>query len=92
MAALVSPIAISPSAVHQAVAADPGRGHHLLGTDFPPHIRVKAIEIIRSLIERIEVSQGKTRGECEVILTGLLVGILAFAQKANDRKFGSRRR
>jgi hypothetical protein len=43
--------------------------------------RIQAIEAVRSLIERIEVSPGKKRGECEVELTGALAAILDFTHK-----------
>jgi len=48
--------------------------------------RPQAVEIIRSLIERIEIQPGKERGHCEVIIceviiVGALAQILAFAQQ-----------
>jgi hypothetical protein len=43
--------------------------------------RPQAVEVIRSLIERIEVHPGKERGHCEVIIVGALAQILAFAQQ-----------
>ena len=42
--------------------------------------RPEAMDIIRSLIERIEVSPGEARGQCDVTLVGALAGIMAFAQ------------
>ena len=43
--------------------------------------RAQAVEIIRSLIERIEIHPGQERGHCEVIIVGALAQILAFAQQ-----------
>jgi hypothetical protein len=43
--------------------------------------RSQAVEIIRSLIDRIEVHPGQERGRCEVIIVGALAQILAFAQQ-----------
>ena len=43
--------------------------------------RPQAVEIIRSLIEKIEIRPGQERGHCEVILVGALAQILAFAQQ-----------
>ena len=43
--------------------------------------RPQAVEVIRSLIERIEIQPGKERGHCEVIIVGALAQILAFAQQ-----------
>jgi site-specific DNA recombinase len=43
--------------------------------------RPQAVEIIRSLIDRIEVHPGQRRGRCEVIVVGALGQILAFAQQ-----------
>jgi len=42
------------------------------------------MEIIRSLIERIEVSPGEAHGACDVVLVGPLAGILGFAQQRNN--------
>ena len=42
--------------------------------------RTQAMESIRSLIERIEVFPGKTRGNPDVIVVGALAQILAFGQ------------
>ena len=42
--------------------------------------RTQAMELIRSLIERIEVFPGKKRGNPDVILIGALAQILAFGQ------------
>jgi len=44
-------------------------------------IRPQAVEIIRSLIDRIEVHPGPDRGHCEVIIVGALAQILAFARQ-----------
>jgi DNA invertase Pin-like site-specific DNA recombinase len=43
----------------------------------------QAIEIIRSMVERIEVHKGKERGKPDVILIGALAQILAFTQQKN---------
>jgi site-specific DNA recombinase len=43
--------------------------------------RTQAVEIIRALIDRIEVYPGQERGQCEVIIVGALAQILAFAQQ-----------
>jgi hypothetical protein len=43
--------------------------------------RPQAVEIIRSLLDRIEVRPGQERGHCEVIIVGALAQILAFAQQ-----------
>jgi site-specific DNA recombinase len=45
--------------------------------------RPQAMEIIRSLIERIEIHPGEKRGQCDVILVGALAQILAYAQHKN---------
>jgi site-specific DNA recombinase len=42
--------------------------------------RPQAVEIIRSLIDRIEVQPGQKRGHCEIVVVGALAQILAFAQ------------
>ena len=42
--------------------------------------RTQAMELIRSLIERIEVFPGKKRGNPDVVLNGALAQILAFGQ------------
>ena len=39
------------------------------------------MDIIRSMVERIEVHQGETHGKLEVILVGALAQILAFTQQ-----------
>ena len=54
--------------------------------------RSQAVEIIRSLIDRIEVHPGQERGRCEVIIVGALAQILAFAQQKNNRRLLGRRR
>ena len=43
--------------------------------------RPQVVEIIRSLIDRIEIHPGQQRGHCEVTLVGALAQILAFAQQ-----------
>jgi site-specific DNA recombinase len=43
--------------------------------------RPQAVEIVRSLIDRIEIHPGKERGHCDVIVVGVLAQILAFAQQ-----------
>jgi site-specific DNA recombinase len=43
--------------------------------------RPHAVEIIRSLIERIEIHPGQKRGHCEVIIVGALAHIPALAQQ-----------
>jgi site-specific DNA recombinase len=43
--------------------------------------RPQAVEIIRSLLDRIEVRPGQERGHCEVSIVGALAQILAFAQQ-----------
>ena len=43
--------------------------------------RPQAMDIIRSLIDRIKVAEGEERGKLDVILVGALAAILAFTQK-----------
>ena len=43
--------------------------------------RPQAMDIIRALIDRIEVAEGAERGKPDVILAGALAAILAFTQK-----------
>ena len=43
--------------------------------------RSQAVEAIRSLVDRIEVSAGLERGRCEVTIAGALAQILAFANE-----------
>jgi len=43
--------------------------------------RAQAIDIIRSLIDHIEINPGKEPGQCEVVVVGGLAQILAFAQQ-----------
>ena len=43
--------------------------------------RPQAMDIIRSLIDRIKVAEGEERGKPDVILVGALAAILAFPQK-----------
>ena len=50
--------------------------------------RPEAMEIIRSLIDRIEVYPGQRRGQCDVALVGALAGILALAQKETTAASG----
>ncbi len=45
--------------------------------------RSKAMEIIRSMVESIEVHSGKERGKPDVILVGALAEILTFTQQKN---------
>jgi hypothetical protein len=45
------------------------------------NIRPEAVDIIRSLIDRIEVHPGPARVRCEVAVVGALAQILAFAQQ-----------
>jgi site-specific DNA recombinase len=50
--------------------------------------RPQAVEIIRSLLDRIEVYPGKARGHCEVMIVGALAQILAFAQQKTTAASG----
>ena len=43
--------------------------------------RPHAVELIRSLLDRVEVHPSKERGRCEVIIIGALAQLLAFAQQ-----------
>jgi hypothetical protein len=43
--------------------------------------RPQAMDIIRALIDRVEVAEGAERGKPDVILAGALAAILAFTQK-----------
>jgi hypothetical protein len=43
--------------------------------------RQEPVEIIRSLIDRIEIRPGPARGRCEVAVVGALAQILAFAHQ-----------
>ena len=45
--------------------------------------RPKAMELIRSMIERVEVHAGKKRGNPDVVLVGALAQILTFTQQNN---------
>lgn len=45
--------------------------------------RTQAMDIIRSLIDRIEVTAGVERGKPNVVLIGALAAILAFTQNNN---------
>jgi hypothetical protein len=46
--------------------------------------RPQAVEIIRSLIDRIEVRPGQERGHCGVIIVGALAQILETIEIAGD--------
>ncbi len=50
--------------------------------------RPRAMEIIRSMIDPIEVHDGKERGKPEVILVGALAQILAFTRQKNTAASG----
>ena len=55
--------------------------------------RIQAMDLIRSMIERIEVHEGEERGNPEVILTGGLAQILVYTQQntaAPDKGDGGR--
>jgi site-specific DNA recombinase len=43
--------------------------------------RPQVVEIVRSLIDRIEIHPSQKRGQCEILLVGTLARILAFAQQ-----------
>ena len=43
--------------------------------------RPQAVDIVRSLIDKIEITPGKMRGQCEIVVVGALAQILAFAQQ-----------
>jgi hypothetical protein len=43
--------------------------------------RPHAVELIRSLLDRVEVHPSQERGRCEVIIVGALAQLLAFAQQ-----------
>jgi site-specific DNA recombinase len=47
--------------------------------------RPQVVEIIRSLIDRIDVHPGQKRGRCEVLLVGALAQILAFADQKEQK-------
>jgi hypothetical protein len=49
--------------------------------------RPQVVEIIRSLIDRIEVHPGKECGHCEVLIVGALAEIIAFAQQKTTAAF-----
>ena len=51
--------------------------------------RPQAMDIIRSMIERIEVHQGPERGKPNVILVGALAQILGFSQQKTTTAPGS---
>ena len=44
--------------------------------------RPEAMDLIRSMIDRIEVHAGQERGNPDVVLVGALAQILAFSQKS----------
>jgi hypothetical protein len=48
--------------------------------------RPQAMEIVRSMIDRIEVSAGETRGDPQVLLVGALASILGFATAGRNDK------
>jgi site-specific DNA recombinase len=48
----------------------------------------EAMDIIRSLIERIDVHPGPKRGQSKLTLVGALAGILAFATNKNTAPEG----
>jgi hypothetical protein len=51
--------------------------------------RPQAVEIIRSLLDRIEVHPGQERGRCEVMIVGALAQIIGFAhQKTTAAAWG----
>ena len=50
---------------------------------------MQAMELIRSMIERIEVHAGKEHGEPDVVLVGALAQILAFTQQKTTAAPGS---
>jgi hypothetical protein len=43
--------------------------------------RAQIVDIIRSLVNRIEVAAGPKRGRCQVTIVGALAQILAFAHQ-----------
>jgi site-specific DNA recombinase len=43
--------------------------------------RAQAVDIIRSLIDHIEIIPGQKRGQCEIVVVGALAQFLAFAQQ-----------
>jgi site-specific DNA recombinase len=43
--------------------------------------RPQAVDIIRSLIDHIEIIPGQKRGQCEIVVVGALAQFLAFAQQ-----------
>ena len=51
-------------------------------------MRPQAMELIRSMIDRIEVHPGNKRGACELILVGALAGILTYATNKNTTPKG----
>ncbi|MBW0158426.1 recombinase family protein [Sedimentimonas flavescens] len=48
--------------------------------------RPQAMEIIRNMIDRIEVSAGRSRGDVQVLLVGALASILDFAASGTNAK------
>ena len=56
---------------------------------FRPDTRPEAMDLVRCMVERIEVHEGKERGKPDVILVGALAQILAFTQhKTTAASFG----
>jgi site-specific DNA recombinase len=51
-------------------------------------LRPQAVEVIRSLIDRIEIHPGEKRGHCDVLLVGALAHILDFAHKKRTAAHG----
>jgi len=54
--------------------------HKLLQDD---ETKPRAVEIIRSLVERVEILPRKERGQCDVVLFGALAQILAYSHQKN---------
>ena len=50
--------------------------------------RPEAIDIFRSLIERVEINPGKERGTCDVTLIGALASVLGFLQQKTTAASG----
>ena len=50
--------------------------------------RSQAVEILRSLIERIEIHPGRKRGQCEVVVVGVLARILTLGQQKTTAALG----
>jgi hypothetical protein len=43
--------------------------------------RPGVVDVVRSLIDRVEIHSGQERGHCEIVLVGALAQILAFTQQ-----------